>query len=399
MLCMALGIALIAPLPELPPLALFVCAAGLSLATVRWRRHRLWVCVTALLIGAGWGTAYGHYIRDGLLPTALEQQPLLLRGQIRGLVERDLGFGRKPVLRFEFEVDQCLEADGAICGADLHRIRLSWYEADHIPQPGERWQLPVKLKRPRGFANPGGFDYEAWLVANRIGAVGYVDRKGDAQRLAPASHWSLASLRGAARDHLARRLTGMKHRDLLLGLLVGDGNSISQARWQTFRATGTVHLFVVSGLQVAFTGGLVLWLTQLLWRTPFAAATRRNAWLSALPALAVATAYALLAGFGLPLQRALIMFAVLLMAVVARREISAASGWIFSLCLVLLCDPLAVRDVGFWFSFIAVAALLLAVCGHRARRLKHWRWWRAQLAVFFASLPVLLALSGQFTLL
>jgi competence protein ComEC len=32
----------------------------------------------------------------------------------------------------------------------------------------------VKLKRPRGFRNPGGFDYERWLFQQRLRATGYV---------------------------------------------------------------------------------------------------------------------------------------------------------------------------------------------------------------------------------
>ena len=59
------------------------------------------------------------------------------------------------------------------------KIRLSWFDpaflsdvvaSHHIPVPGQVWQLQVKLKRPRGFFNPGGFDYEGWLFRQRIGA-------------------------------------------------------------------------------------------------------------------------------------------------------------------------------------------------------------------------------------
>ena len=40
--------------------------------------------------------------------------------------------------------------------------------------PGERWQLTVRLRRPRGSANPYGFDYEAWLLERDIRATGNV---------------------------------------------------------------------------------------------------------------------------------------------------------------------------------------------------------------------------------
>ncbi|MDB6062819.1 MAG: competence protein ComEC [Verrucomicrobiaceae bacterium] len=399
MLCMALGIGAVAWLPQLPSPATLLATSALVLVTCRWYRRQWWIALFALLLGLSWGTAFGHYLCAGILPAAQEQQSLLLQGRVSGLVEQELGFDQKPVLRFQFDVDECSSAPSVRCDQAPRQVKLSWYEAPVMPAAGERWQLRVKLRRPRGFANPAGFDYEAWLVANRIGAVGYVERSPDNLRRQIASQLSIDSWREQARNYLQRRLEHFAHRDLLLGLLVGDGSAINQASWKTFGATGTVHLFVVSGLQIAFTGGLVLWLSRQWWRSPFAVSTRRSSWLGALPAMAVALIYAALAGFGLPIQRALIMFAILLWALVGRREITASTGWIFSLWIVLVFDPLAVLDIGFWFSFIAVAALLLAIAGQRTQRPSRWRWWRAQSAVFAASLPVLLALSGQFTLL
>ena len=62
------------------------------------------------------------------------------------------------------------------------RLALSWYSAfrpEEIQatgdvQPGERWQLTVRLRRPHGNANPYGFDYEAWLLEQNLRATGSV---------------------------------------------------------------------------------------------------------------------------------------------------------------------------------------------------------------------------------
>ena len=53
------------------------------------------------------------------------------------------------------------------------RLRLAWYGGP-VMQAGERWRLAAKLKRPRGLVNPHPFDYEAWLLARRIGASGTI---------------------------------------------------------------------------------------------------------------------------------------------------------------------------------------------------------------------------------
>ena len=95
----------------------------------------------------------------------------------------------------------------------------SWYRAARAPQAGELWQLVVRLKRRNGFANPGGFDYEAHLFREGIGATGYVRDDERNRRLATAiaalrrdSRARLdlrGALRAAVRDpHDARRSAG-----------------------------------------------------------------------------------------------------------------------------------------------------------------------------------------------
>lgn len=428
MLCMAAGIGVVAWWPQLPSYRWLPLLIIPFVVLWRWRTTPTFRYALALVAGLCWGCGYGYWIRAGLLPLELEQAPLLLTGTIDGLVEQQPGFRRQPSQRFRFDVESCT-IGAQPCAVDLHRVQLTWYEADRIPRAGERWQLRVVLKRPRGLANPGGFDYAAWLVANRIGATGYIERSLDNRRLATASKVSIDYWRDQAQQYLRERLAHASMRGLLLGLLIGDGSDITTRQWDTFRATGTVHLFVVSGLQIAFTGGLMFALAQLWWRSPLAVSRRRMYLLTMAPAWLTALGYALIAGFGLPLQRALIMFSVLLATMISRREFAASSSWILALWLTLLFDPLAVIDIGFWFSFIAVAAILLIVTGRRERiskpkrwgQTQAWRrttergqpmawwqstagwpikeWWNVQWGVFIASIPILLSLSGQLTLL
>ncbi len=51
---------------------------------------------------------------------------------------------------------------------------------------GERWALAVRLRPPGGLANPGTFDYRAWLWREGIQATGYVRDAPAPQRLATA---------------------------------------------------------------------------------------------------------------------------------------------------------------------------------------------------------------------
>jgi competence protein ComEC len=411
---MALGIGAVVSLPALvPPLAGgLALASALALAFLCLRRRALLryrrpcLNLLALVLGAAWGTGYGYLLCSELLPPALEQEPLLLTGRVDGLVEQYAAAGAAaaagPTLRWVLRVEHCTRLPAAPCGAGLRRVQLTAYDTTLRPAGGERWQLRVRLKRPRGFANPGGFDYEAWLVAQGISAVGVVDDTARNRRLEPAPPWSVDRWRGALQRRLESRAADaslpLAHADLLAGLTIGDGSRIAPSSWEVFRATGTVHLFVVSGLQIAFTGGLALAGARLWWRSPWGCSRRRDYWLGIAPAFVLATLYAQLAGGGLPIQRALIMFGCFLWALARRRE-SAIHAWQWALLLVLLHNPLAVLDTGCWFSFGAVAAILIATSTMTASR-AGWRlWWRVQCALFVAALPLLLATNGKFTLL
>jgi len=70
------------------------------------------------------------------------------------------------------------------------RASLSWYRHKDKSAPtlipGQRWQFTVRVKAPRGYANPGGFDYAQWLARRGVQASGYV-RTGDSVESLPAS--------------------------------------------------------------------------------------------------------------------------------------------------------------------------------------------------------------------
>src|SRR5882762_2383896 len=72
--------------------------------------------------------------------------------------------------RFEFAVE---EVDGGVHVPA--RIALSWYTSDAgdaTVRAGQRWQFTVRLRRPHGTFNAGGFDLEAWLLERNVRATG-----------------------------------------------------------------------------------------------------------------------------------------------------------------------------------------------------------------------------------
>jgi competence protein ComEC len=84
------------------------------------------------------------------------------------------------------------------------------------------------------------------------------------------------------------------------------------------------------------------------------------AWWSA---IVCASFYSALAGFNIPTVRTLIMLVVFYFACLWRRSINVANIFCVALALVVVLDPLAALDMGFWLSFGAVALLLMYFSG------------------------------------
>lgn len=368
MIALALGLLGLRFLPVLPSVGwLFLIAlmGAVCLGT------RLWP-LGCVALGLAWACVSAQQALDDRLPAALDGRTLWLEGRVVGLpAQTERG------VRFELE-------DAVSRRAELpRRLQLSWFDGPQV-RAGERWRLAVNLRRPHGLLNPHGPDREAALLARRVGATGTVKA---GQLLVAAD--------GGWRDTLRQRLLsidGNGQQAALAALVLGDGGGLSRELWQTLQATGTVHLLVISGQHIGLLAGLVYGLVVGLAR--LGAWPRRVPWLPCACALSMAAAlgYGALAGFQVPVQRACLMLAVVLLWRLRFRHLGAFVPLLLALLCVLLVEPLASLLPGFWLSFSAVAVLIYCF----SARLGGWRpwqaWSRAQWVIAIGLLPALLAL-------
>lgn len=386
----ALGVAVVQCLPELPAAWALVAPAALLAASL-WRG---WPLKGALALGLIWAYGYGAARLAEHLPPATARQAAIIEGVIL-----DIPSPQERGVRFDFAVERRL--DPGTPDGWPRRLRLSWYDAPATaPQAGERWRFRVKLRPPRGLANPGGFDYERWLFEQGIRAVGYVRKSADNRRLDDGGgRWlSPRAWRGAIHERIAASLAGSPVLGLVEALALGVDDAITQPQWRVLRRTGTLHLIAVSGSHIGGIAGLVFLVTQRLcarsglvrWPPPSVAAVA---------GMASALLYSALAGFPIPTQRALIMVAIAMGAVLARRHPNPVHILALALLAVLLYDPMAVLAAGFWLSFGAVALIAYGVSGRIAapRRL-----WATMLTInLYTALglaPLLLLCFGQISL-
>lgn len=278
-------------------------------------------------------------------------------------------------------------------------VRLALYHSERHFRPGEIWKFSAKLKKPHGFSNPGLFDYEKFLFHKRVRATGYVKNPESSERVDSGSgHFSVNRIRQEVQQSIYSGLHDSPSDGLLVALATGIRAGITPAQWDTMRATGTNHLMAISGLHIGLIAGVVYWLFLKIWSF----SPRLALWLPAqkaavAPAIFAAVVYAALAGFNVPVQRALIMLIIALLVLAMNRKTEPAYVLSLALMGVLLFDPLSVLAAGFWLSFAAVAIITWAIAGH-SRRSKTGQAIFVQVAVSLGLIPVLLLFFGQFSL-
>ncbi|MFV2057537.1 MAG: DNA internalization-related competence protein ComEC/Rec2, partial [Thiohalomonadales bacterium] len=381
---------------DLPHIA-WVSLAVVSIpVAIKWPLFRF---ASAVTLGFAWALMFASIDLGDRIPLSLEKVDLLVTGKVIGLPHRS-----ETSTRFEFLtqsvfiIDPASHTDPTVAHFQANRrLRLTWYNDAPALLSGEVWQLHLRLKRPRGFMNPGGFDYEAWLFRRGIDAVGYVyggknNRLGDESvanlRLKSADGWSLDHWRQAFISVLDQGLQGAASAGLVKALIVGDRSGITPQQWQTMSDTGTNHLMAISGLHIGMVAGFVFFLVRWAWAaTPFLVRRYPAQKSAALAAVLAALVYAGLAGFTIPTQRAFLMVAIAMLSLLLLRRILPGQYLAYALIGVLMIDPFAPMDTGFWLSFGAVTVLIIGMSNRWAMRGIWWYWGRAQWVVFIGLLP------------
>jgi competence protein ComEC len=230
---------------------------------------------------------------------------------------------------------------------------------------GDRLRVFGRLRRLAPPLNPGQFDY-AWhargdrrLVSLNSGAmegVSVVDQ---------GSNWSARSLLAEAR-HVARRIVdrsvGPDRAELAAAILLGDRSGLSRDETEPYLVTGTIHLLVVSGMNVAI---LAMGLHVLA----------RWGWIERRKGMAIiigiVAAYALVAGADAPIMRATVTALAWCVAAWTGRRGTGFNALAAAALFVLALNPADLFRAGPLLSFLAVATLMVTY--DRAERLRRGR--------------------------
>ena len=240
------------------------------------------------------------------------------------------------------------------------KLRVAWKTQLSL-HPGDIVEVTGRFKPPRGTANPGAFNYKRWLLAKGYAGTGYLRSGKLLARPSDTGSSDLPIKNALLRSHVATTLqqAGLVYPAILSALVIGESAGLQPKDWAVFRATGTIHLMVISGLHIAVVAFMAYWFLQIPLRLLLCFGGARFGQQIALGgALLTTFVFAAITGLGAPALRVCFMLMLALLAMCCHRK---PPFWYFlalSFCLSLVFQPLSFFSHGFWLSYFAVAGLI-----------------------------------------
>lgn len=240
------------------------------------------------------------------------------------------------------------------------RLTLHGDQGFITPEPGQVILTTGHLSPPSGPVEPGGFDFQRMAWFQGLGAVGYTRNPvvlGRPAAEGAAGLW-VYRVRMAISRAVQDRLPG-ETGAFAAAIMTGDRSAMGQDSLNALRAANLAHLLAISGMHMglltafvfgAFRFGLAL-VPALALRVPAKK-------VAAVGALIVAACYLALSGGNVSTERAFIMVAVMLVAVLFDRRALTLRAVAMAALIVLTLRPEALFGPGFQMSFAATTALV-----------------------------------------
>ena len=226
---------------------------------------------------------------------------------------------------------------------------------------GDFIRFHTRLRIPRNFHNPGGFDYETYLRFRGILVRGFVKdaagfvvlrrERGNPLRTA------LEHFRDLIRNAILEKAPGTEGK-IIQAMILGDQKEIPREVMEKFNRTGTTHIIAISGFNIGMVAVFALFLARLCLKTEYLLLRWNMTRISMLFAILIVILYTFIAGAGISVVRASIMVMVFLGAILLNREGDLYNALALSAFLILIFTPDSLFDISFQLSFAAVASLI-----------------------------------------
>jgi competence protein ComEC len=244
-------------------------------------------------------------------------------------------------------------------------LRATIYGPADQPFPlihcGDQIRAMVAMHLPERYLDPGVWDATAWLRQQGIGVVGSL--KASAMTLTStharggfacwlhsvqqAGSQRLIDFAGSSASSRLPPWSRLSYPDagMLSAMILGDRTYLDHQARVGFERTGSFHLLVVSGMHLAIFAACIFGLAGWL-RLP-------RIWSTAVT-IVCSFGYALLAGFGEPVQRSFWMVTLYLLARLLFRKRNSLNAIGFAALCLLALDPRSLAGASFQMTLLSV---------------------------------------------
>ena len=360
---------------------------------------RLAKLVIPLTFGLVWGSSTVIYWLNTVPQLISKPRVVEVDGYICSIPKQD----SVQKINFDFCVDTL--DGGPLSLWQKNKIKLTkYYPAKELARDllaGTYWRFKAKLKPIHSRLNPGGFDYEKWLLSEGFIATGYIR-----EEVKQAVSFSLKAKYHSVRQFFYQQLTAVipksANRGIVLALAMGERSAIDADQWQAVKGSGTSHLLAISGLHIGIAALWSYYLFLLIFkRLRFVIKKVPAQKLAQIGSLIGATCIALLSGFGYPAQRALIMLTIYLIAQWSGRALSLSKTLVLSVIVIVTVQPLAILTVSFWLSVMAVGLIVLLTSYKQSTNgiaVNFKSWLRINWFLFVGLMPITWAIFDSISL-
>ena len=232
------------------------------------------------------------------------------------------------------------------------------------PRTGDAVVFYGRMRSPRNQGNPGEFDYASWMLKKGVG--GEIYSGSDCERCSGLAEKRLlrqldvwTSLRIHALkiryrllgEYTSAGIAGDEY-GLLAAMTLGDRHGLSREVQSLFSRSGVSHVLALSGLHLGILVSLLLFLLSPLLKSG------RGRWMAGGVCVVFIWMFALVAGLGVSLQRAAVMYTLFLLFFVRREQGVPLDHLARAAVILLVFRPVSLLEISFQLSFLSVFFIL-----------------------------------------
>lgn len=334
-------------------LAVSFLSAAISFWLYRIGNYKLFAMTLAIFLIAS--STFSTVFRNQRLQMEVAQLNKLKYNSYEALVNT-IPEKRKKSLRLELGIIG-VRTDSGWVSIDAKALISIPLDASIIPEPGDHIVVKGQLWEPKGPLNPEEFDYKQYLWNKGIAVTGYAADGTFAVFTKDRNNWKpgLCSMHVSQwADKLFRaNIQDDRSYGLVKAMLLGRRDDLRSDQIDDYTTSGTVHILSVSGMHVAMIFLVISFLLSWMKRL------RGGKYLYLFMVTSMLIFYSLVTGFPPSVQRATVMCIVLVIAEVFGKKHNSVNTLGVSAFLILLLDPMALYDVGFQLSYLAMLGIFL----------------------------------------